>query len=321
MENIPYELIARYLAGECNEHEKQQVQEWARAYPELMDEFSNIWQQHPADDFISDVEHALQQVNNRIITKKESSSKQLFLWIGTAAAVILLVLVVGIRYLNTSGNVPQDTLLTIHTDLKETLEYILPDGSKVWLNQSSDIRFPEVFEGKTREIYLEGEAFFDVMPDADKPFIIHANNTLTRVVGTSFGIRATKDVDEVIVTVSTGVINFSTEKDSKSIELHQGEQGIYEPGQQRLEKNGDMDPNLLAWRTKVLVFKQTPLSEVVTVLKDVYHMPVTVEHSIADLQLTSTFEQLSLDEIIQIMEMTLQIKSRTNKNEILLSAD
>lgn len=321
MENIPYELIARYLAGECNENEKLQVQKWARQHPELMDEFSDIWQYSPSDDFTPDVEHALLQVSDRISMKKRGSSKRLFLLVSGAAAVILLLCIVGIRYLNTQDNTFSDRLLTIRTAVNETVEYTLPDGSKVWLNQSSNLRFPETFDGNTREIYLEGEAFFDVTPNADQPFIIHANNTLTRVVGTSFGIRATKEASEVIVTVSTGVINFSTKGNSESIELRQGEQGIYEFKEQRLEKNEDTDPNLLAWKTKTLVFRQTPLSKVAEVIEEVYHTPVSVDESIADFQLTSTFDQLSLEEIIQIIEMTLQIQSQSEGNGILLTSN
>ena len=318
--HIPYELIARYFAGECNEDERRQVQEWSRLHPDLMAEISDIWQQIPSDEFTPDVEQALQHVNDRIEVKKKSFSKRLFIWVGSAAAVILLlVCIIGIRHWSTSDNTFPDTLLTLNTNAKETLEYTLPDGSKVWLNQSSALCYPEVFAEDLREVYLEGEAFFDVSPDAEKPFVIHANNTLTRVVGTSFGLRAVKDGDEVIVTVSTGIICFSTEESSESIELRQGEQGIYEPKQRRLEKNTDSDPNLLAWKTRTLVFRQTPLSEVAAVIEDVYHTPVSVDDSVAGLQLTSTFDQLSLEEIMQIIEMTLRVRSQLDKNGVLLT--
>lgn len=320
MENIPYELIARYLAGECNEDEKLQVQEWSRLHPDLMAEISDIWQQIPSDEFNPDVEQALLHVSDRIEVKKKSFPKRLFMWAGSAAAVILLfVSIIGIRHWSASENIFQNTLLTLNTNEKETLEYTLPDGSKVWLNQSSILRYPETFAADLREVYLEGEAFFDVSPDVEKPFVIHANNTLTQVVGTSFGLRAVKDGDEVIVTVSTGIIRFSTEENSESIEIRQGEQGICEPKQRRLEKNADPDPNLLAWKTRTLVFRQTPLLEVAAVIEDVYHTPISVDDSVAGLQLTSTFDQLSLEEVIRIIEMTLQIENRTERSGILLT--
>ena len=323
MKNIPYELVARYLAEECNDDEKQQVMEWSRQNPDLMEEFVHLWQQIPSDEFNPDVELALQKVNRRIDPRRGKNPRRLFLLIGgvaaaAVAAVFILVNVIGGQSHNTSGGSDTASLLTLNTGIKETIEHQLPDGSKVWLNQSSEIRYPETFTGNTREIYLEGEAFFDIAPDASKPFIIHANNTQTRVVGTSFGIRAFKDDAEVVVTVSTGIINFSTEGKSGHIELKQGEQGICSTDEKKLEKNANPDPNLLAWKTKVLIFNQSPLTEVAKVIEDVYHIPVSVDSTVANMQITSTFDQLSLDEVLQIVEMTLSVRVESGEGGILI---
>lgn len=319
MENIPYELIARYLAGECNDDEQQQVLEWSKQHPDLMDEFTSLWQQTPTNEFNPDEEQALQKVTHRIDTTKKNSPKKFFIFFGAAAAVAIIFILINI--VRTSPrDMPEDlsagSLLTLSTEIKETKECLLPDGSKVWLNQSSEIRYPETFTGDTREIYLEGEAFFEIAPNADKPFIINANNTQTRVVGTSFGIRANKESEEVIVTVSTGVVNLLAEGKSEHIQLRPGEQGICNIDEKKLEKNTNPDLNYLAWKTKVLIFKQSSLTEVAKVIADVYQTPVSVNSSVAGLHLTSTFDQLSLDEILQIIEITLGIKAEHNSQGI-----
>ncbi|MFV0537263.1 MAG: FecR family protein [Dysgonomonas sp.] len=319
MENIPYELIARYLAGECNDNEKQQVLEWSKQHPDLMDEFTSLWQQIPTNEFRPDVEHALQKVSRRIDTAKKSSPKKFFIFFGAAAAVAIIFILVNIistPLKDSAGHLDSTSLLTLSTDNKETKEYLLPDGSRVWLNQSSEVRYPEAFTGDTREIYLEGEAFFEIAPDAKKTFIIHANNTQTRVVGTSFGIRATKESFEVVVTVSTGIVNLLAEGKSEHIQLRHGEQGICNIDGKKLEKNTNPDLNYLAWKTKVLVFKQSSLTEVAKVIEDVYQTPVSVNSSVAGLHLTSTFDQMSLDEILQIIEITLGIKAEQNSQGI-----
>lgn len=324
MENIPYELIARYLAGECNDDENQQVLEWSRQHPELMDEFTKMWQQIPSDDFNPDVELALDKVNRRIDIKKKSNPRRIYMIVGgvaaaAAIAIFILINIVGILPNSpTEGFGTDNTMLALNTSINETTEHQLSDGSKVWLNQSSTIRYPETFEGNTREIYLEGEAFFDIAPDAEKPFIIHANNTQTRVVGTSFGIRAIKESDEVVVTVSTGIINFSAEGKSDHIELKRGEQGVCNTEEQKLEKNLNPDPNYLAWKTKILVFKNAPLTEVAGVIEDVYHIPVTVDNSVANLEITSTFDQLGVDEIMRIIELALDVKAENREEGILI---
>lgn len=320
MENIPYELIARYLAGECNDDEKQQVLEWSKQHPDLMDEFVSLWKQIPTNEFTPDVEQALGKVNSRIDTAKKGGSKKRYLFIGVAAAAVAVIFILINIVKTPSGDMPDNlgtgSLLTLSTDVKETKEYVLSDGSKVWLNQSSEIRYPETFTGDTREIYLEGEAFFEITPNPEKPFIIHANNTQTRVVGTSFGIKAFKESEEVVVTVSTGIIKFSAEGKADHIELRQGEQGTCNAEEQKLEKNTHPDPNYLAWKTKVLVFKQSSLAEVAKVIEEVYHTPVSVDSSIAGLEITSTFDQLSLDEIVRIIEITLDIKAENNQKGI-----
>lgn len=327
MKNIPYELIARYLAGECNDDEIQQVQEWSQEHPDEMDEFVRIWEQIPSEEFTLDVEMALLNVNTRINSnKRKNKSKSLFFLIGgiaaaAIAAIFVLVNIIGVEQQNDlpNGNIAE-ALLTLDTEKNETLEYTLPDNSKVWLNKSSSIKYPEKFAGNIREIYLEGEAFFDIAPDKDRPFIIHANNTQTRVVGTSFGIRAIKDAEEVIVTVSTGIINFSTEGKSEHIELKKGEQGICKPEQKELEKNTNPDPNSLAWKTKVLVFKESSLKDVARIIENAYQTSVDVDDSVSGLQITSTFEQLSLEEILEIIEITLQIRAESTDSGILLTA-
>ncbi len=293
-----------------------------------IDEYIKMWQHAPGEEFQPDVEQALRKVNQRIDSKMHQRSdgkekkapKRLYLAIGSAAAVILLLIsVIGIQYGEAVSDVKTPaTLLALETGIRETVEYELPDGSKVWLNQASVVRYPETFTGDTREIYLEGEAFFDIAPDAGKPFIIHANGTQTRVVGTSFGIRAVKEEDEVVVTVSTGIINLSAEGKSGYMELRKGEQGTCLPQKQLLEKNETPDPNLLAWKTKILTFKQTPLAEVAKVIGNTYHIPVTVDPSISRLQLTSTFEQRSIDEIMEIIELSLQVTAETTDGGILL---
>lgn len=319
MNNMPYELIARYLAGECNESEEQQVREWARQHPGLMDECTEMWQQIPAQEFNPDTESALRKVNIRI-DKKKNRSKRLYLFAACAAAAVLVfVSIIAIRFTDPATVAHTDNLLSLNTGTTETLEYTLPDGSKISLNRSSVLTYPKAFDGNTREVYLEGEAFFDVAPNAEKPFIIHANNTKTTVVGTSFGIRAIENEDKVVVTVSTGVVNLSAEGKSDYVKLTQGEQGICLPKKEVLEKNANPDPNLLAWKTKILIFKQSPLTEVAKAIENTYHTPVTVDRSIAGLQLTSTFERRSLEEVMQIIGLSLQVEVETNENGILIT--
>lgn len=321
MKNIPYELIARYLAGECNQDEKQEVLKWIENHPEEMAELSSIWEQMPINDFNPDVEAALISVNRRIEVNTRKHSKKMILWICSTAAAIALI-ISGIwwsKMQESTGDIFGGPVLALETKEKESIEFILPDGSKVWLNHLSSLKYPEEFSENKREVYLEGEAFFDIAPDASKPFIIHANKTQTRVVGTSFGVKALKETDEVVVTVATGIINFSVQgKTNEYIELKKGEQGVCKLEKKKLEKKEVSDLNFLAWKTKIFTFKDTPIQEVAKMVGEIYLTPITVDSSITDLKITSTFDQLDLDEIIQIIEITLGINAETKDDGIYL---
>src|SRR5439155_2315167 len=86
---------------------------------------------------------------------------------------------------------------------------LLPDSTQVWLNAASSLEFPEAFQSGKREVYLVGEAFFDVKHAENRPFIIHTGNVTTRVVGTAFNIKGYPDQPDVIVSVKRGKVQVS----------------------------------------------------------------------------------------------------------------
>ena len=90
--------------------------------------------------------------------------------------------------------------------VKSTIE--LADGSKIWLNADSKVQYPALFNGSTREVYLNGEAFFDIAKNPSKPFIIHLSNGTVRVLGTSFNIKAYDNEPVVETSVATGKVAF-----------------------------------------------------------------------------------------------------------------
>ncbi len=109
--NTPYELIGRYLAGECNDNEREQIQQWARQHPDLMDEYVRLWQQASGKEFHPDVEQALRKVNQRIDKKEKKTPKRLYLAISSVAAAVILLLisVTGIRYWDAANDVRTST--------------------------------------------------------------------------------------------------------------------------------------------------------------------------------------------------------------------
>lgn len=157
--------------------------------------------------------------------------------------------------------------------LKETVErqtasemdiFYLPDSSVVWLNKNSTLTYSKDFDGDERVVYLEGEAFFDVVKNPNKPFIIHAEGTTTKVLGTSFDLKAYKDAQEVSLTVMTGKVEFSAH--DQTLLLLPEETGIYLKSNQGLTlRTKSIEEKEVAWMKDENVYKHN----------DVYQMEST----------------------------------------------
>jgi len=146
----------------------------------------------------------------------------------------------------------------------------LPDSSKVWLNAGTTLKYPAHFRGPFRNVALEGEAYFEVVRDEEKPFLVQSQGVTTRVLGTRFNVKAYPQMERVAVTVVSGKVGVLGEgKENKSILLTANQQAVYHKLSKALSQQADMDAqNEIAWQSGRLVFHNTPLPEV---LLAIYH--------------------------------------------------
>jgi len=156
-------------------------------------------------------------------------------------------------------------------------EYALPDGSFVTLNSNSKLVYPKHFKGNTREVTIYGEAFFDVKPNPEKPFIINAGNARVKVVGTSFNVSAYPETETVEVVVKTGKVQVTNKNaealsDANQVFLIPGEKGTLFNKSSILEKSQNSNLNYLAWKTRDFIFNDMPLNEVFQCLAKIFHV-------------------------------------------------
>lgn len=200
----------------------------------------------------------------------------------------------------------------------------LPDGSFVSLNANSKLYFPSKFENDLREVTIEGEAFFEIKPDKDSPFMINAGKAQIKVLGTSFSVNAYPDNSQVEVVVETGTVELRNKmKDMKLIEnliLNSGEKGSLILLNNTLEKTTNQDPNFLSWKTRILVFKSSKLKTVFENLRKAYHVEIKVNDPlIEELLLTAQFNDYSLEFIFDIIENTFNIDIQENSGNYLVN--
>jgi ferric-dicitrate binding protein FerR (iron transport regulator) len=167
---------------------------------------------------------------------------------------------------------------------------------------------------------LKGEGFFDVKHEEEKPFVIETEETLVRDIGTSFNIRSYADKDTIEVVVQSGVVQFYTLKDPGMM-INAGETGIYSKRSKLFSKLPKADTNVLAYKTRVFSFHATDLQSVIEQINEVYDSKIRLANNdIARCQLTVTFRNDELDNMIEVITETLGLTSeRNDKKEIILN--
>jgi ferric-dicitrate binding protein FerR (iron transport regulator) len=275
-------------------------------------------------------EKAWEKVQNRI--QKESAGKtgrlrrliySPLLRVAAAVLVVALLSVAGYDlFFNPSAS---GKLIQVVAD-QSVKAITLPDGTLVSLNANTRFQYPVKFGKNTREVTIEGEAFFEVKPNKAKPFIIHAGKAQIKVLGTSFNVSAYPSAKSVEVIVKTGkvqVLNKATAetKQNNELILNPGEKGTLVISSNALLKTTNQNPNFIAWKTHDLIFRATSLGEVISNLENVYKVNIRLDDpKLNGLLLTAHFNDYSLDFILKVIETTFQMETQVIDGQYILKA-
>ncbi|MFO7656579.1 MAG: FecR domain-containing protein [Bacteroidales bacterium] len=311
-ETISYELLARYFSGECTGKEKNAVERWKienRANEKAFTEFAAIWEnsQTIQSGFNPDAANALDMVNRKLERlEKQPFDKQkqrgFTYYVVRIAAFFILSLAIWYGYNKT---IFSDSRITEVKSDQEIKELLLSDGTKITLNSNSTVRFPEKFGKKSRDVELEGEAYFEVARNPQKPFIIKTQSSVAEVLGTSFNLRARPGEDEVILSVAEGKVAFSAQKNEQTLKvtLEAGETGIWNKPVNTISEIKSDDQNYMAWKTGILRFGNTPLTKVAKDLMLFYNADFQVENVSSDsVTISIDLNRMTVEEMIEAME-------------------
>lgn len=248
-----------------------------------------------------DTDKAWNKLHKRILETGKVSSLNINAnrVIGLVASVVILIGVVSILMFNISDKVTFDNnSLTIKM-------VTLPDGSKVAMNTMSKINYGSVFGSETRTVTLVGEAFFEVVKDETKPFIVNLGRTNITVLGTSFNVDA--KTDEIIVVVKSGRVEVGNEK-FQQVVLLAGDQALIMDNTD-ITKQKNINCNYISWLNKKLVFKATPLAIACTDIEKTYNCNIELNNSsISNYKITSTFDNVPLNDVLESIALTFNIK-------------
>lgn len=214
---------------------------------------------------------------------------------------------------------------------------VLPDGSVVWLQPDTWIAFSAKFAGEKREVKMSGEAFFEVNRDVSRPFIVYSGDLMTRVLGTSFNIKAYKNSGSAEVSVFTGQVSVSlpeggaesgkTNSGESELLLVKDEKAVFSQREKLLKKkiySTDKEPELNIWKKNTISFDNTPVKEVVKALNREFGVSLRVAQSDPQLNeylLRADFTDQNLPDILQMLEKSLGLTYEIAGKEIVLKRD
>ena len=212
------------------------------------------------------------------------------------AASIILLLTAGIFYFKAPKSEyiqltkSQKSLIEKINTTSQPLSIVLNDGSIVTLESGSKMSYPATFDTQKREVYLSGNAFFNVAKNSNQPFLVYANETVTKVLGTSFWIKATDNSNKVEVIVKTGQVSVYAKEEFKKIAqnpnqnavavvLTPNQQVVFDRSEQSLKKSVVENPQILmTTENREMRFEDAPITEVLAALEKTYGIKITYDH-------------------------------------------
>ena len=294
----------------------------------------------PADKLI----RLQQQINDRIdvpvsastvhqIVKSRSNTTRLYAF---AAVITLALLAFSSWWLihsqpSTNGVVESVELGKNPGPLGHRQEHVIPkgerslvtleDGTQVWLNADSKLEYSHDFlNGSTREVYLQGEAYFDVTSDKSRPFIVHVQDVEIKVLGTSFNVKGYQGEHTIEATLVHGKISLSgASADNVTLAANQRAVFLREKKRLLVENNVQTD-NYTSWRKGVLVFDDQPLYEILPILERTFNVTIHTDKAPSlDCRFTATINNMSLDEVLELFSTSDKIGYTILANEVYIT--
>lgn len=202
------DLLDRYLKKETSIEETEIVEKWLTANGNIDPEWQKLDRPNK-DQWLSTVFSEIKETIDTNKPKVLVMKPRKYIWYKVAgvAAVFIISLNFYLGWPLFGEKISQTDLVTIAAPAHQKKQITLADGSKVWLNAGAELKYPSNFKGDSRQVYLSGEAYFDIQHDDTKPFLIHTGKVLTTVLGTAFNIKEDRNSHTVEVTVTRGKVS------------------------------------------------------------------------------------------------------------------
>jgi len=333
------ELALRYLEGKCSAEEVVEVERLLHR-PENQIVFEQIMSEHWLEASrdsteATSMDHVLEQLHIRIAATQVDRHRPQrspywqsgsFSWYKIAA--VILVGVVASATLFYFNGVRHDASRTSQAQtlsaVAEVRQFTLPDGTKVWLNAGSTVSYDGAFSLANRDVYLSGEAFFDVTHNPKLPLIVHALDLEVRVLGTAFNVKSYPGDDRVETTLVRGKVLLQSDQKSDSVqyELIPNERAVYSHTSKNVTLSKVNVHEYTGWTQPPLLFEESPISDVLLALEKRYAVNIHISNSqVMNCRLTAQIRNESLVETLELLKSTTSITYEVEGTDVFITGN
>ena len=293
------ELLHKYLEGTATETERQLIERYYNLFesePDVLSLLTAAQKNELRTSLPADIWKTIEKEENEVRRKTT-----VVMWrVGMAVAAAMILVIVKLLFL-TSPASRSASLAAIHAIKKGNHVICLPDGTTVTLSAASSLSYPPAFTAESkREVYLEGQAFFDVRHDSGRPFLVHAGKVSVTVLGTAFNVKANTVEENITVTVKRGKVRVN-DPGSTLGTISPRQQVIYNKQSQRASQGSVDSDSYLDWRNDDCFCDNLTMKEVTAVLEERFNVSISVDEQVAGAdRFTATFSRLeSLDQALK----------------------
>ncbi|WP_303208241.1 FecR family protein [Bacteroides oleiciplenus] len=321
------ELMARFLMGECSEEELHKVNAWLNESDGNARELFKIEQiyhlgknENFADE--KEIERAEKQLFKRLKLEetKRHKVRRMNTWMRYAAMFIGIFLISGLSYHIYQSQSGTSSLVAV-TARDEVKELMLPDGTKVWLNKHTTLKYPSEFSERGRNVYIEGEAYFEVKRNVEKPFIVRSEAMQVRVLGTVFNLKSDKASRSAVATLIKGEIEVKGNHEEGMIVLSPGQKAELNGMTRRLVVK-QVDTGIENWHNNQFVFEKADIFTIARTLENSYGVKIILA---PEMDVTKTYtgalkKKSTVEEVLNSVKNVIPIEYKIVGNSVFLSS-
>ncbi len=325
--NIPpfdESLIVRHFNNECSPEEDVALLSWIDASNDHLETYlkmKQLWALRRVDYYASDTElrRALGKTNEKIRRIEQRRRRATFVRIGRYAAVFVLLLGGFLIYRFGIRQETPEKLITVAVADNEAVRIVmLPDSSKVWLNENTSLSYPEAFT--QRSVSISGEAFFEVKHDSERPFTVDAGALHVRVLGTSFNIKARPAEGMIQTTLTAGKVALY-DRDALLASLLPGQQAAFDCYNRHLDVRAVNIDLYTSWRTGLIMFDRAYLSDILKSMEEAYNVRIAYNsHQTVKNRYNFVFRKNQpIETVLEMLQFVAPISYKKNNNDIYIN--